>query len=106
MVDFIPGKIREFDFGIDFSKCALCKFYDKAGSRDFATIHCAVDFPMSGAFESGFSHKTAISQGDRKANSVTGKAVPQTWGGRRCNSSRGETTHHAANRHKAGRARS
>jgi hypothetical protein len=44
VVHFVPGDGRNFDFGIDFTGCAIHKFFQAEGVGHFAKYMCRIDY--------------------------------------------------------------
>jgi hypothetical protein len=44
VVHFVPGDGRTFDFGIDFTGCAIHKFFQAEGAGHFAKYMCRIDY--------------------------------------------------------------
>ena len=43
--EFVEGE--DFDFGLDFEECAICKFFQSKGADEFVPYMCATDIPES-----------------------------------------------------------
>lgn len=44
VVHFVPGDGRTFDFGLDFTGCAIHKFFQAEGAGQFAKYMCRIDY--------------------------------------------------------------
>jgi hypothetical protein len=44
VVHFVPGDGRTFDFGLDFTGCAIHKFFQAEGAGHFAKYMCRIDY--------------------------------------------------------------
>ena len=44
VVQFVPGDGRNFDFGLDFTGCAIHKFFQAEGAGHFAKYMCRIDY--------------------------------------------------------------
>jgi hypothetical protein len=44
VVQFIPGDSRSFDFGLDFTSCAIHKFFQAEQAGHFAKYMCRIDY--------------------------------------------------------------
>lgn len=60
---FIEGKGKEFDWGIDFTECAMCKFYRNQNAEDFLPYICLTDKILSEAFGYGFVRTKTLAEG-------------------------------------------
>jgi hypothetical protein len=50
---FVPGNGRSFDWGIDYTECAILKFYRSQGAEEFMPFLCSLDVPMGQALALG-----------------------------------------------------
>jgi hypothetical protein len=48
VVQFVPGDGRTFDFGLDFSGCAIHKFFQAEQAGHFAKYMCRIDYLTTG----------------------------------------------------------
>lgn len=65
---FIKGDGKEFDFGMDFTECAICKFFHAQGADEFTPFLCLLDFPMSKAFGTGLVRTMTLAEGAEKCD--------------------------------------
>ena len=63
---FVEGDGEEFDYGLDFTECATCKFYDAQGESDFTPLACAADYLKSKAFGWGLTRTMTLAEGYEK----------------------------------------
>lgn len=47
---YVEGDGSNFDYGIDYVECGICKFFRDQGAADLLPFMCALDFPMTRAF--------------------------------------------------------
>lgn len=79
---------KEFDFGLDFTECAICKFFHAQGADEFTPYVCLVDFPMSRAFNMGMVRTMTLAEGHAKCDfrykrgRETGPGWPPAFAGR------------------------
>ncbi len=65
---FVEGDGEEFDYGLDFTECATCKFYDAQGESDFTPLACAADYLKSKAFGWGLTRTMTLAKGYEKCD--------------------------------------
>jgi len=82
---FVEGDGKEFDFGIDYTECGLCKFFHQQGADEFTPYLCLIDFVQQRAMNTGFSRSMTLAEGaDRcdfrwKKGKETRPAWPPPW---------------------------
>ena len=82
---FVEGDGKEFDFGIDYTECGLCKFFHQQGADEFTPYLCLIDFVQQRAMNTGFSRSMTLAEGaDRcdfrwKKGRETRPAWPPPW---------------------------
>ena len=78
---FLQGDGKTFDFGYDYSECALVKFFKAHGVPELAPYVCLNDFTQSMAFRTGLERSKTIAQGDGVCNFryKQGRPVKQNW---------------------------
>ena len=47
VLNYVEGDGKTFDFGIDYTECAICKFWRKQGAEEMLPYICLVDFLSS-----------------------------------------------------------
>ncbi len=63
--DYVEGDGQDFDWGIDYTECGVCKFYHAQGADELAPYLCQLDFPISKAFNMGLVRTQTIAQGGK-----------------------------------------
>ncbi len=78
---FVAGDAKNFDFGYDYSECAVVKYFIAQGVPELAPYYCLNDFTQSKALGSGLKRSKTIAQGDGVCNFryKQGRAVTQDW---------------------------
>jgi len=78
---FIPGDGKEFDYGYEYSECALVKYFRSQGVPELAPYVCLNDFTNSASIGSGLYRTKTIAQGDSVCNFRYKKDRPvvQNW---------------------------
>lgn len=64
----VDGDGSEFDFGIDYSECGICKFFNEQKAEEFTPFLCQVDFPMSERYGTGLVRTKTIAEGHEKCD--------------------------------------
>ncbi|MDI6905844.1 MAG: L-2-amino-thiazoline-4-carboxylic acid hydrolase, partial [Candidatus Bathyarchaeia archaeon] len=77
----IQGEGEEFDFGIDYAECGICKFFHAQGADEFTPYLCLLDFPKSKAFGLGLVRTMTIAEGAEKCDFrwKIGRETKQGW---------------------------
>lgn len=63
---FVEGDGKDFDYGIDYTECGICKLFRKHDAEEFIPYLCFTDFPVSRALGTGLTRETAIGEGYEK----------------------------------------
>ncbi len=64
--DFVEGNGRDFDFGVNFTECAIKKYFVFQGVGELLKYVCAMDYAWSDVFGMGVSRPKSIINGDNK----------------------------------------
>jgi hypothetical protein len=65
---FIEGDGKEFDFGRDYTECAICKFFHAQGADELVPYLCRTEFAVSRAFGMGLVRTMTIAEGGKKCD--------------------------------------
>ena len=65
---YVEGDGEHFDVGIDYTECAICKFFHQQGADEFTKYMCLTDFASSKARGSGLFRTTTIAEGAEKCD--------------------------------------
>jgi hypothetical protein len=78
---FVPGDGQNFDYGYDYTECALVKYLRAQGALEVAPYVCLNDFIQSRAYGTGLHRTKTIAQGDEICNFryKKGRSVTQDW---------------------------
>ena len=60
---FVEGDGKEFDYGLDFTECGICKFYHAQGADELAPYLCLMDGAVSKAFGYGLVRYKTLAEG-------------------------------------------
>ena len=83
VLTYVEGDGREFDYGVDYSECANCKFLQAENAFELAPYVCATDKPISELMGWGLSRPRTIAEGFPicgfrfKKSGVTNVPIPQ-----------------------------
>lgn len=78
---FVEGDGRTFDWGYDYTRCAILELFRRNGAADVAPYFCHVDFLLARAFGRGLERPTALSEGDDRCRFRyrKGRPTPADW---------------------------
>jgi hypothetical protein len=82
---YIEGDGKEFDFGIDYIECGLCKFFRQQDAGEFTRYLCLLDYAQQRAMNTGFFRSTTLAEGAErcdfrwKAGRETRPGWPPSW---------------------------
>lgn len=68
VLSFVQGDDKEFDYGIDITECAICKFFHAQGADKLTPFLCLTDFAMSKALGMGLVRTMTIAEGAEKCD--------------------------------------
>ncbi len=79
--NFIDGNGADFDYGIDYTECGICKFYQSQGAAELIPYMCMLDFPISKAANSGLVRTTTLGRGGPRCDFryKIGRPVQMDW---------------------------
>ena len=63
VLSYIEGDGREFDYGVDYTECANCKFLQAENAFELAPYVCATDKPISELMGWGLTRPKTIADG-------------------------------------------
>jgi len=63
VLTYVEGDGREFDYGIDYTECANCKFLRVENAFELAPYACATDKPISELLGWGLTRLRTIAEG-------------------------------------------
>ena len=78
---FVSGEGKDFDYGYDYTECALVKYLNAHGAGEVAPYVCLNDFIRSRTYGTGLRRSKTIAQGDNICNFryKKGRRVTQDW---------------------------
>lgn len=60
---FVEGG-ADFDFGIDYTECGICKYFKAQGAQELTPYMCLLDVPISRAMNTGLVRTKTLARGD------------------------------------------
>lgn len=60
---YIEGNGKSFDYGVDYTECAVLKLYQRFGAEKYMPYVCVGDFASSGALRTGLTRTTTLQFG-------------------------------------------
>jgi hypothetical protein len=60
---FVEGDGKEFDYGLDFTECGICKLYHAQGADELTPYLCLMDDVVSKAFDRGLVRHKTLAEG-------------------------------------------
>lgn len=75
---FVEGQGDAFDYGCDYTECALVKYVTAQKVPELAPYICLADFPSSRAYDSGLERTKTIATGDGVCDFRYKKGRPAT----------------------------
>jgi hypothetical protein len=60
---FVEGDGQEFDYGLDFTECGICKYYHAQGADELTPYLCLMDGVVSKAFGLGLVRHKTLAEG-------------------------------------------
>jgi hypothetical protein len=81
---YVEGDGQEFDFGVDYTECAVCKFLRVENAFELAPYACALDQPVGELLGWGLTRTMTIAEGYPKCTfrfkrgGKTNVAIPQS----------------------------
>jgi hypothetical protein len=60
---YVPGNGADFDFGLDFTECAVCKFFEREEAQALTPYMCQYDFIESRFCQTGLSRTKTLADG-------------------------------------------
>jgi hypothetical protein len=81
VVEYLDGKDNDFDIGLDFTHCALCRLYETQGAFEFAKYMCLIDYIPSKMIDSGLERSSTIAEGAERCDFryKKGRPVRPRW---------------------------
>lgn len=65
---FVEGVAGDFDYGVNYTRCAIFELALAVGARDFAPYICLADIPGSEAFGWGLQRRETLAQGGSRCD--------------------------------------
>lgn len=68
VVEYVPGQPGEFDYGVNYTRCAIRELAVRAGAAAFAPYICLADIAGSEAFGWGLERRETLAQGGARCD--------------------------------------
>ena len=80
-VAYVEGDGKEFDYGYDYTECAILKFFESQGASELLPYICATDIPVSKALNMGLQRTTTLALGGAKCDFrfKRGRETEEKW---------------------------
>lgn len=79
VAEVVIGDGKEFDWGIDFTECAIQKFYTAQNALQFLPYVCRLDYLTSKAFGLGLVRTKTLANGDERCNPRLKQSRETEW---------------------------
>ena len=82
----MDGDGRNFDYGVDYTECAICKFYHAEDADELVPYVCLLDYPVSKALGTGMARTTTLADGAERCDFrfKPGRPVERMWPPENC----------------------
>lgn len=78
--DVFKGNGIEYDFGVDYHECFICRFFKEQGEEELIPYMCVLDYIISETFGWGLVRTQTIYNGDKACNFRYKKGRPSEVG--------------------------
>ncbi len=68
VLDVFKGNGIEYDFGVDYHECFICRFFKEQGEEELIPYMCVLDYIISETFSWGLVRTQTIYNGDKACN--------------------------------------
>jgi hypothetical protein len=77
----VDGDGKSFDYGVDYTECAVCKFYHTEDADELVPYVCLLDYPVSKALGTGMRRSTTLADGAERCDFrfKPGRPVERMW---------------------------
>ncbi len=79
MARLIYGDGKDFDWGIDFTECAICSFFQAQDAREFLPYLCRLDYVTADAFGLGMIRTKTLAEGADRCNPRLKRGRTTRW---------------------------
>ncbi len=79
VANVVIGDGEDFDWGIDFTECAICKFYQAHHASEFLPLVCRIDYLTSEAFGLGLVRTKTLAEGADRCDARLKRDRPTQW---------------------------
>jgi hypothetical protein len=77
----VDGDGKSFEYGVDYTECAICKFYHAENAAELVPYICLLDYPVSKALGTGLGRTTTLAGGADRCDFrfMPGRPVERMW---------------------------
>ena len=68
VMTYVKGNGQDFDYGVDYTECAICKFLSAQNALELIPYMCATDKIASELLGWGMSRTMTLAKGDEKCD--------------------------------------
>ncbi len=78
---YVKGDGTDFDWGVDYTECGVCKFFHAQGADELTPYLCVLDFPISKTFQMGLARTETLAMGGKRCDFryKAGRETPAGW---------------------------
>ena len=79
--EVVDGDGQTFEYGLDYTECAICKFFHAQGADELTPYICLLDFPISQALGTGVTRTKTLAEGADRCDFrfKPGRPVERAW---------------------------
>ncbi len=79
--EVVDGDGKDFDYGVNYTECGVCKFYHAQGADDLTPYVCLLDYPASQAMGTGMARTATLAEGAAMCDLrfKDGREVSRAW---------------------------
>ncbi len=66
--EIVKGDGRDFDWGLNFSKCGICQFYASQNAMEYLPMVCSIDYVLSEGLNYGLVRTKTLAEGHEMCN--------------------------------------
>lgn len=74
---YVEGDGRNFDYGLDYLECGICKFFQDQNAANLIPYMCALDYPMTRAY--GLDLKRTTTLGGARLAATSRSSAARSW---------------------------
>lgn len=81
VMEYVEGDGKTFDYGLNFTECAIYKVFKKLGAEKYVSFLCLADFAQANVYGFGFTRTQTIGNGDPSCDHrfLRSGTTPRAW---------------------------